>query len=303
MTVRRAAWSLAMAGMCTTGLVGCGGHDDDAAPAAAATSASKMAAHALWAAQGAALNLQASQQAQAGKTNPAMVSATAGPDVQKQAVLPCANGGTVDVNITSLLPFTLSAGFTACTQAVVTINGALSLTATGFFQSGSLLGFDSTASNFEVAVGPVAQRLNGDTHVAITSLAPVTLQASSTRLGKQSLLAGVVTTSAELSGLDATLVFDTGASTVTSTVNFLATGSFIGLGQGSLQVQTLQPMVTSIGALFPASGQLHITRDQVEVTLVTVLGATTRLEVDADGNGTVDRTEDIATGDLFALLG
>lgn len=300
--VRSGAWALVAA--CSLGVAGCGDDDseDDATTQAAASTAGKTAAHALWAAQGTALNLQASQQAQSGRSNPALAGSAAGTDVQQQLVLPCTGGGSADVNVASLIPFTLSAAFTGCTQSVVVLNGSLSLTATGFFVSGALLSFDSVATDFEVAVGPVAQRLNGDSHVSIDSLAPVTLSASSSSLSTQSLMAGVVTSSLSLSGLQARLVIDTGASTVTSTTDFIASGSFTGLGEATLQVQTLDPLVTPLGAVLPTSGQLRITRDQLEVTTLTVLGSTTRLEVDNNGDGVIDSTEDIATGDLFALL-
>jgi phage baseplate assembly protein gpV len=305
MTVKNARWRLAGMSWVVLALAACGGNDD-AAPAPAprkAATASRTAATALWAAQAATLQLHATQKAQANVKKPAMAAVAGGPDVQPKVLLPCPNGGTMDVNITSLLPFTLAGKFAACTESVVAINGALSLSVTASFQDGSLLSFDSRAEAFEVGVGPLVQRLTGSTRVALGAGTAVTLDASSDALTTETLVSGTVQTSASLSGLKARLVIDGAAATLTSTIDFVASGSFAGLGEATLQLQTLAPLVTPFGAAFPGSGQVRITKDKLAVTTVTLQGATALVETDADGDGVIDSSEVVNVPDLAALVG
>ncbi len=305
MTKKSTAWRLATASWVILALGACGGGDDPAPTPAQpqATTASRTAATALWAAQAATLQLQASQKAQANVKNPALAAAAGGPDVQPKLLLPCTNGGTVDVNITSLLPFTVTGTFAACTEAVVAINGGLALSVAAFFQDGSLLSFDTRASNFEVGVGPLVQRLTGSTRVALGAGAVVTLEASSDSLATETVVNGAVLTSAALSGLKAQLAIDGAAATLTSSIDFVATGSFAALGNATLQVQTLAPLVTPFGAAFPGSGQLRVTQDNLAVTTITLQGATALVETDANGDGVIDSSEVVNTSDLAGLVG
>lgn len=306
MRAKNTTWRLATASLMVLALGGCGGGDDPVAPTPAqqkAATASRAAATALWAAQAATLQLHASQKTQANTKNPALAAAAGGPDVQPKVLLPCTNGGTVDVNITSLLPFTLTGTFAACTEAVVAINGALALSVAAFFQDGSLLSFDTRADAFEVGVGPLVQRLTGSTHVALGAGTAVTLDASSDSLATETVVNGAVLTSASLSGLKARLVIDGAAATLTSSIDFTATGSFTALGNATLQLQTLVPLVTPFGAAFPTSGQVRITQDNLAVITVTLQGATALVETDANGDGVIDSSEVVNVSDLAGLVG
>jgi hypothetical protein len=186
---------------------------------------------------------------------------------------------------------------------VVAINGLLDFLVAAFFQDGSLLSFDTEVYKFEVGVGPLVRRLSGSTRVALGAGAVVTLEASSDSLDAETVVNGAVLSSAVLRGLKAQLAIDGAAAILTSTIDFVATGSFAALGNATLQVQTLAPLVTPFGAAFPRSGQLRVTQDNLAVITITLQGDTARVETDANGDGVIDSSQVVNTSDLAGLVG
>lgn len=125
------------------------------------------------------------------------------------------------------------------------------------------------------------------------------LVASNGSLSYQRLDAGAVVASATLSGY----AFDYAVTpaAISESFSFHASGSFPALGDASFDVQTLHPFV-SVGGALPTSGQLRIDGEAGSRATATITGAHTLLEIDSDGDGRVDSSEQKTWAELLASI-
>lgn len=225
----------------------------------------------------------------------------------------CTGGGSFTVTVT-VAGSQLAAGdtigivFAACKEGIAIANGSLSLRVVSISGTASnpLVTFDVSAQDFDSTVGPLSERTNGTLRITVddTSDAVSVVTATSDRISTERRVNGTLRASRVLSALNLreSIVAATGQST--GTVALIASGTFPRLGPDavSFQVETLQPIVTNEGAAHPSAGQIKVTAANNASIVATVLATGLRLEIDRDGNGTIDETRELTWAQVDAEL-
>jgi hypothetical protein len=315
--------------------VACGGGGDDSAGAAppvaariavSATTAPPLSAEALQAVNvgsSAADGVTGQSDTASGsiKDSPAFKSATQALqrfksiDRRSQATtsvsLPCSGGGNYEITIT-LAGTSLQAGdtirivFRNCVEAGVTTVGSLSMAIViiGGTDLAPLVTSDVSLADFEATIAGLTERTSGTMRITVddTNSTTTLVTFSSTNITTQRLRNGVVRATRTLTALNVSELLNNATGQTTTTAAFVASGSFPQLGQGSFEVQTRQPMVRDGGALRPRTGQIKIIGANNTSVLATVLATGMRLDIDSDGNGTIDATRTLTWAEIDALL-
>jgi hypothetical protein len=153
-------------------------------------------------------------------------------------------------------------------------------------------------------VAGITERSNGIARLVVDESSPAVsvLTVSSAGLSTQRLAGNQVLATRTLTDMSLREVIDNASGQVTSTAALVATGNFPRLGEGSFQVETLQPVVTAGGALHPNSGRIRVTGANGATILMTVQTTGLRLEIDRDGNGTVDATRTLTWAEVDDLV-
>jgi hypothetical protein len=216
--------------------------------------------------------------------------------------VPCDFGGTVTMTGDIANPLTLSAGdritlaYAACDDGESVTDGTFAMTITAFsgdFVSGMFaLGIAVDVTAFQVATAAETVTADGDISVTLNALSSPTLAVT---LASTSLAVGSNGASHELSGFAAAqnvnqatgeYTFDAGGTIASSVfdgaVNFDTTEAFAG-----------------VGVEYPASGEMLVTgADNGTIRVIALDNVFVRLEIDADGNGTVDAVIDTTWEEL-----
>jgi hypothetical protein len=223
----------------------------------------------------------------------------------------CPGGGSFTVTVT-VAGVSLQAGdtiridFSNCAEAGVTTVGSLSMAivAVGGTDAAPLVTADVSLANFEATVAGLAERTNGTMRITIDDTNSATTQVafSSANITTERLRNGVVRATRSLSNLNVRESLNNATGQTTTTAAFIASGNFPRLGQGSFEVQTVQPIVRNGGALRPSSGQIKIFGASNASVLATVVATGMQLDIDSDGNGTVDSSRTLTWTEIDALL-
>jgi hypothetical protein len=223
----------------------------------------------------------------------------------------CAGGGNFTVTVT-LAGTVLQGGdtiridFSNCAEAGVTTVGSLSMAivAVGGTEAAPLVTADLSLANFEATIAGLGERTNGTMRITIDDTNPATtlVALSSSNITTQRLRNGVVRATRSLSDLNVRESINNATGQTTTTAAFIASGNFPRLGEGSFEVQTLQPIIRDGGALRPRTGQIKIIGASNASVLATVVATGMQLDIDNDGNGTVDNTRTLTWSEIDALL-
>lgn len=227
--------------------------------------------------------------------------------------VPCSGGGSITITVTVANPGagvqagdTLRFVFNACNEAGAVINGTLSMAVLGFSgtATNSVLTTEATLTDLQTTAMGVTERSNGTVRLVIddSSAAATVLTVSSAGLSTQRLAGNQVLATRTLTDMTLREVVDNASGQVTSTAALVATGNFPRLGEGSFQVETLQPVITAGGALYPNSGRIRVTGANGATILITVQPTGLRLDIDRDGNGTVDATRNLTWAEVDDLV-
>ena len=214
-----------------------------------------------------------------------------GPDT-----LPCADSGTMTLSGDIADPLTLSAGdtfqvvFSACDDGFgEVVDGTLNYTVSAF--AGDLLtgryvlGMDAILTNFQVTTAADVMTSNGDTSVTLdTMVAPFV---SSTVAGN-SMTVDTNSSSETLSGYSYNQTVDAGVSPSPYTMTAQGT---LDSSQLAAVVSYMTPvMFEGFGVDYPDSGELLVTGNNSSVRLVAIDNVNVRIDIDNDGNGSVDES-------------
>ena len=123
-----------------------------------------------------------------------------------------------------------------------------------------------------------------------TSSATTTLTLSGSSLSFDRLVNGAARATRTLSNYNYQLATTLATGTTSQSFSFTASGSFPRFGTVSFAAQTTQPIVTLAGAAHPSSGAGKVTGANGTSVTVTVISTGVRLDVDTNGDGTIDAT-------------
>ena len=221
---------------------------------------------------------------------------SAHPDSGNTETDPCGVSGTLtsnwnDVDNNSQLSAgdILTANFQQCQETpTLSVNGTVTITLTGSPTESQFTG-NAVFASVVAVYGGVTYTLNGA--VAVSETDTDTLSSSSFTVGGTGLTVGIAST-----GYTDSIAFDSG---MVAASGFLAgsssltlTGSFTSQSLGGrVTISTPQALMQQNGDAFPSQGSVLITGAGGSTLLVTALNATqVQLQVDANGDGTVDGT-------------
>lgn len=222
----------------------------------------------------------------------ALVGATSTTTVQ------CANGGSVTITVNVANPNVPTPGdradlsFSNCVEGAVTTNGSVSV---GFVQIDAAQTFvvaDFSANQFTVTVAGIGPQLNGSIRLTIDGRNPALdlVGVSSAQFSFDRVRNGTVRATRTLLDFNYASVTTVATGSTSETFSYVLSGNFPRLGAVSMAVATTQPVVTPAGALHPSSGAGKITgRDNKSIT-ATVLPTGLQLDLDTNGDNTVDVT-------------
>ena len=221
----------------------------------------------------------------------------------------CPGGGSLIVAVNeasearSTVGDSFQATFSNCVIEGATTNGALSVRLTEINANETLIVADLTASQFTAVVGGVGGRLAGsmrltldDTNSAITR---ITISGSFTA---DRLRSGNVRATRTVSNYQYTFARTVSSGSTSATFAMDVGGTFPTIGTASFNARSTQAFVTPSGATHPTSGIAKATGAGGSNVTVTVIAGGVRLDVDADGNGTVDATQNRTWAELEAQL-
>lgn len=212
----------------------------------------------------------------------------------------CTDGGTITVSGNVSMAGALSPNdtivfdYASCVEGEATINGRFSMRVTSFsgdVASGTFsLGVSVQISSFQVTVGADTATVNGSVSLVIGATA-----------------SGTVTTTVTSSSITVTDGSVTNTLSNYSSTSTVTSGAFTRDVSGTLSSTAFSGSVTfdtttllqGTGSGFAYVGQVVITGANGATIKVVVLDATfVRLEVDTNGDGTVDATLDVTWTDL-----
>jgi hypothetical protein len=234
-----------------------------------------------------------------------IASAMAKPATGSSGTDPCGVSGTLtstwnDVDNNSQLSAgdILTANFQHCQDtSTLAVNGLVTITLTG---TPSAEQFSASASFQSVAVvyGGITYTINGA--VALSEVDTSTVSSSTFTIGSPGLTVAIASAS-----YDDSITFDSGfvaASTfLAGTSSLTVTGSFVSQSIGGrVTIATPQALIEQPGDLEPRQGQVLVTGAGGSTLLATVLNTTqVQLQVDANGDGTIDGTTTVAWSALL----
>ena len=225
-----------------------------------------------------------------------IASASAQPLAGSTQTDPCAVSGSLvstwnDVDNNSQLSAgdVLTANFQQCHDtSTLSINGVVTITLTGT-PTAMQFTANATFQGVTVVYGGVTYTLDGG--VALNEVDTDTVSSSSFQVGTAGLTATIAST-----GYADSIAFDAGmvvaSSYLAGTSSLTMTGSFVSQSLGGrVTLSTPQALYQMAGDAWPSQGQVLVTGAGGSTLLVTVLNKTqVQLQVDANGDGTVDAT-------------
>ena len=222
----------------------------------------------------------------------------------------CSNGGSVTVTQSYTTQGTATPGdrvdlaFNSCVEGTETLTGTLSVTLVSTSSGGKLNVVDATASAFTIATTGLGERLNGGMRITLdeTSSATTAITLSGSSLSFDRLVNGAARATRTLSNYNYQLATTLATGTTSQSFSFTASGSFPRFGTVSFAAQTTQPIVTLAGAAHPSSGAGKVTGANGTSVTVTVISTGVRLDVDTNGDGTIDATLTRTWAELDAEL-
>jgi hypothetical protein len=225
----------------------------------------------------------------------------------------CGGGGSLTTTVTTAgttfaVGDTITLAFNACSEGGTTSNGTLTmrLVAVSGTATSPVLVYDIAVSDFDNTSGSLSERTNGTLRMTLdlSNLNVIAATTTSDRIAVEQRVNGVLRASRSLTAMALRNIVDINAGLDTATVAFVATGDFPRLGASavSFQVETLQALVTGAADVHPRAGQIKITAANNATILATVQATGMLLEIDRDGNGTVDETRNLTWAEVDALL-
>ncbi|MCP4299099.1 MAG: hypothetical protein GY783_00815 [Gammaproteobacteria bacterium] len=224
-----------------------------------------------------------------------------GPDV-----FPCAVSGTVTISGNIENPLTLTAGdnFAVVSEACddglgEIVDGSLSFTVTEF--SGDVLtglyrvSMDTVVDNLQVATAEDTISSRGDALITLDTIeAPFVMASVSGSL----MTTDSNASSETLSNYSSTQTLDAGANLPLFTM--IAQGTLQTSGLSGSVSYTTPLMFEGIGQNYPHTGELLISGDRSSARLIAVDEVNVRIEVDSNGDGSIDETINTTWVDLTA---
>jgi hypothetical protein len=230
----------------------------------------------------------------------------------------CTGGGTVTVTLTAAVLAELQPGdtldfaFSFCKEGDITTNGALNLKLVTFDAAatgGTLEVYDTVATNLDQVAGGVLERLNGAVRVSFDDrliderlVGQVDTLATSTANSIERRINGVSKTTRTIENLKLSRIDVQKTLTSVSFVDFTATGSFAGLNEVTFKVVTVNAIVIPAGSFQPTSGDIQVFGANDTSVIIHIGPDAVSLDVDADGNGTVDAVIQRTWAQVFADL-
>ena len=234
-----------------------------------------------------------------------VATTTAQPATGSSSTDPCGVSGTLastwnDVDNNSQLSAgdILTANFQHCQDtSTLAVNGLVTITLSG---TPTEQQFSATAAFQSVAVvyGGITYTINGT--VSLSEVDTATISSSTFAIGSAGLTVAIASASYSDS-----ITFDSGfvaASTfLAGTSSLTVTGSFVSQSIGGrVTIATPQALIEQPGDIEPRQGQVLITGASGSTLLATVLNTTqVQLQVDANGDGTIDGTTTVAWSALL----
>ena len=225
-----------------------------------------------------------------------VASASAHPDTGSSETEPCGVSGTLtstwnDVDNNSQLSAgdILTANFQQCQDTpTLSVNGTVTITLTGTPTESQFTG-NAVFASVVAVYGGVTYTLNGA--VAVNEVDTDTLSDSSFTVASTGLTVGIAST-----GYSDSIAFDSGmvaaSSFLAGSSSLTLTGSFTSQSLGGrVTISTPHALLQQNGDAYPSQGSVLITGASGSTLLVTALNTTqVQLQVDANGDGTVDST-------------
>ncbi len=225
-----------------------------------------------------------------------IASATAHPDTGSSETDPCGVSGTltsnwndVDNNNQLSAGDILTANFQQCQDTpTLSVNGTVTITLTGTPTESQFTG-NAVFASVVAVYGGVTYTLNGA--VAVNEVDTDTLSDSSFTVASTGLTVGIAST-----GYSDSIAFDSGmvaaSSFLAGSSSLTLTGSFTSQSLGGrVTISTPHALLQQNGDAYPSQGSVLITGASGSTLLVTALNTTqVQLQVDANGDGTVDST-------------
>ena len=210
----------------------------------------------------------------------------------------CASGGSIDVAVDVTDPDTATPGdradftFNACVEAGVTSTGRLTAILVSVNVPGTLIVSDVIASGFTATRTGVGERLDGTVRVTLddSNIIQSAIGVTSGSFSFERLVAGSVRATRTLTDYAYRIETVNATGDTRETFSFTASGTFPKLGRVSLVAATTQPVITPNGALRPTSGAGVVTGANGSNVAITVTSTGLRLDVDSNGDGSVDAT-------------
>ena len=225
-----------------------------------------------------------------------IASATAHPDTGSSETDPCGVSGTltstwndVDNNNQLSAGDILTANFQQCQDTpTLSVNGTVTITLTGTPTESQFTG-NAVFASVVAVYGGVSYTLDGA--VAVSETDTDTLSDSSFTVAGTGLTVGIAST-----GYSDSIAFDSGmvaaSSFLAGSSSLTLTGSFTSQSLGGrVTISTPHALMQQNGDAFPSQGSVLIAGASGSTLLVTALNTTqVQLQVDANGDGTVDST-------------
>lgn len=216
--------------------------------------------------------------------------------VTSTTTVACTNGGSITMTINVANPNAPSAGdrvdmsFNACVEGAVTTNGGLSFAYAQIDPSLTLIVADVSASQFSVTVAGIGPLLNGATRFSIDLRDPTleVVGVSSAQFSFDRVRNGSVRATRTLLNFNYASTTSVATGSKSETFSYILSGNFPRIGAVSMEVATIQPVVTAAGALHPSSGAGKITGRDNKSIAVTVQATGLLLDIDTDGDGDID---------------
>jgi hypothetical protein len=314
-------FSTAPAALCAAGLLllsACGGggdaNDGQAPPVEAArvsisaANAPRVTAEALQAAQasgfasgslegGGSADIEANQvlgSTLARVLKPARTAGRVAPLATKVTTELCSGGGNVTTTITTngaeqQPGDSIGVTFDDCTERGIVFDGSLQMVVSALNET--TISFTATTTDLQATVGNVAERSSGSLTLSLNfgDLDQVSFSATSDLFTVERSVGGVLRSSRSLRGLDLQQGISLVDGTVSISADFTASGLFPDLGEASFQVVTVAPLVIPPDEVHPTSGQVKVTGGNGSSITIIVGADSVQLQVDANGDGTVDQ--------------
>ena len=210
----------------------------------------------------------------------------------------CTGGGTVTTTVTAANSQAASVGdridlaFNACVEDGASISGGLSITLVSFNAGATSITADASVSSFTVTVGALAARLNGSMRMSLDESSGThrLTSVTSPSISFDRLVNGTTRATRTLSNYSFTEDETLADGSTSTTFAYSVSGTFPRFGTVAFDAQTTQAIVVPGGSQFPTAGAGKVTGANGSSVAITVIAGGVKLDVDTDGNGTVDAT-------------